>query len=197
MMGREVFHLLNKDLFDPVGYLGNDRAESGQLPLPLLGGDEKLDELSAEGVDAACLAIGNPELREVLFNKVKSRGLAMPVIIHSSAVLLTAADKFGEGTIVYPNSVVMNDCRIGRAVLVNSGSQVAHDVVIGDFVNLNPGVSLGGKVEIGDGAFIGLGSSIRDSVRIGEKAVVGMGSVVTKDVQSDATVYGVPATKIN
>lgn len=48
-------------------------------------------------------------------------------------------------------------------------------------------------VEIGSNVWIGAGALILPGVRIGDGAVIGAGSVVTKDVEPDAVVVGVPA----
>lgn len=50
-----------------------------------------------------------------------------------------------------------------------------------------------GDVVIESGAFIGAHAVIFPGVRIGRGAVVGAGAVVTKDVENDITVVGVPA----
>lgn len=51
-------------------------------------------------------------------------------------------------------------------------------------------------VTIGDGVWIGTGAVILRGVRIGEGAVVSANSVVTKDVEANSIVMGVPARKI-
>lgn len=51
----------------------------------------------------------------------------------------------------------------------------------------------GRDIVIEDGVFIGSGSIILGKVKIGRNAVIGAGSVVTKDVEPDTLVAGVPA----
>lgn len=53
-----------------------------------------------------------------------------------------------------------------------------------------------GCIEIMDNVFIGTGSIIMPNVKIGPNAIIAAGSVVTKDVEEDAIVAGVPAKKI-
>ena len=97
------------------------------------------------GLIAFVSPLGINFVRETLFDRAQEAGLSGPLVVHPSAVVLTCLADLGEGTIVYPNAVVMNDCNIGRGVVINSGSQVAHDCRIGDFVNLNPNSTLGGE----------------------------------------------------
>jgi serine acetyltransferase len=49
---------------------------------------------------------------------------------------------------------------------------------------------------VGRGSVVGLGARIRDHIRIGDGVMVGMGSVVTRPVEDEAVVVGVPAKRI-
>lgn len=53
-----------------------------------------------------------------------------------------------------------------------------------------------GKITIKRGAYIGMGAMILPGVTIGENAIVGAGAVVTKDVEPNTIVVGVPACPI-
>lgn len=48
-------------------------------------------------------------------------------------------------------------------------------------------------ITAGAGCWVGAGVQVQDGVRIGPRAVVGAGAVVTKDVEEDTVVAGVPA----
>lgn len=52
---------------------------------------------------------------------------------------------------------------------------------------------IGQKVVIGSDCWIGAGARILGGVEIGDRAVVGAGSVVTKNVEAETVVAGVPA----
>ena len=189
--GLEVYHLLNKNRFDVVGFVDPD-VDSKQLPAPVLGDDSIIAELkSAQLVNSCVIAIGNIQKRKVLFRTVLEHSLELPAIIHKDTTLISK--KIADGSIIYPGTVMMNDCMVGRGVLINSGVTFGHDVVVGDFCNINPGVHLAGRINIADEVFIGIGSSIKENINIGKGAVIGAGSVVINDIPANSTVYGVPA----
>ncbi|MBD0319064.1 MAG: N-acetyltransferase, partial [Gemmatimonadetes bacterium] len=47
-----------------------------------------------------------------------------------------------------------------------------------------------------DGARVGVGAILLPGVRVGRNAVVGAGAVVTRDVEPDSFVLGVPARPV-
>lgn len=51
-------------------------------------------------------------------------------------------------------------------------------------------------IKVGNNCFIGARSVIMPGVKIGDNCVIGLGSIVTKDVESNSVVCGVPARKI-
>lgn len=53
-----------------------------------------------------------------------------------------------------------------------------------------------GRIEVGEESFIGARSIIMPGVKIGRNCVIGAGSVVTKDVDDETVVAGIPAKKI-
>lgn len=194
--GREIFHLIDKDFYDVVGFIDNLNT-SENLPVSIIGGDVIIESLKSKDIaEYLAIAIGDMKARRKLYNLCKDFNIGMPTIIHSSAIILTTSP-IGNGTFVYPGAVIMNDCKIGNSVLVNSGVTMGHDVEIGDFSNINPGVHLAGRIKIGEECMIGIGASIRENIKIGNRVIIGAGSVVVKDIPDDTLVYGVPAKNHN
>ena len=189
--GREVSYLLNRDIFELVGYI--DRIDNLEInSIPVIGHEDDIDILMDDFQFSSCvLAIGDIHKRKIIFNSFKNIDLEFPKIIHES--IQSYSHEIEMGTIVYPNVVIMNDCMVGKFCLINSGVTLGHDVVIGDFCNINPGVHLAGRISIDDGSFIGIGASIKENIHIGKNAVIGAGSVVIADVPDGDLVHGAPA----
>ena len=135
--------------------------------------------------------IGNNQIREKLYKKVRENGFAIPTLIHPSSIISSSA-RIEEGTVVMPNVVVNAKAYIGKCVILNSSCVVEHESIIGDFVHISPKVSIAGDVRIGDFTHIGIGSSIIQCLEIGKNSVIGAGSVVVKNIPDFKKAYGNP-----
>jgi UDP-2-acetamido-3-amino-2,3-dideoxy-glucuronate N-acetyltransferase len=115
--------------------------------------------------------------------------------------------RIGDNTRIGPfveiqrGAVVGANCKIQSHTFICTGVEIENDVFVGHgvmFVNDKyPRVSGEWKVLptlVESGASLGSGAVILGGIRIGARAVVGAGAVVTKDVASDETVAGNPAS---
>ena len=188
--GREIFHLLDNDLYNCVGFI--DYRKEKDLPAVIIGHEDEMANLVNEhSLECCVLALGDIKKRKTIINKIDKFSINYPIVIDPSVRCFS--EDIADGVIIYPGAVIMNNCKIGKFTLLNSGVTLGHDVIIGDFCNINPGVHLAGRITIGDGVFIGIGASVKENIRIGNNVVIGAGSVVLKDVPDNTTVYGVPA----
>lgn len=85
---------------------------------------------------------------------------------------------------------------IGSAVGIGPGAMVLTSTHNYDDPNVRAGVGRHLPVRIEDGAWVGAGAVILPGVTIGRGAVVAAGAVVTRDVERDCIVAGVPAKVI-
>ena len=141
------------------------------------------------------IGIGNNQIREKLYKKVKENGFSTPTLIHPSSIISSSA-KIEEGTVIMPNVVVNAKAYIGKCVILNSSCVVEHECMIGDFVHISPKVSIAGDVRIGDFTHIGIGSNVIQGIIIGSNVIVGGGSMVIRNIDDNHKVVGIPAHPI-
>lgn len=114
----------------------------------------------------------------------------------------------GGNTIIGRGCAVENDCLIGRNCKIETNAYITAYSDLGDYVFVAPCVVttndnyMGRSKErfdkisgiiVKDGGRIGANSTILPGITIEEDAAVAAGSIVTKDVQKEKLVAGVPA----
>ncbi len=172
--------------------VSDDRAKDESMTLlgfpvvaPLLGNPTLAGRLMH-------VALGDNSLRKKIALEAEWIGYILESIIHPEASI-TATASLGAGAFVAARAVIAPDARVGRCCIVNHGAIVDHDCNIGDWAHIAPGVLLGGDVVVEEGAMVGAGAIVLPGCRIGAWAVVGAGAVVTRDVNANQCVVGLPA----
>jgi len=113
------------------------------------------------------------------------------VLIHKNAVIMMGAvinigAEIGENTMIDMNAVLGARATIGSNCHIGAGSVIAGVL---EPPSADP-------VIIEDNVLIGANAVVLEGVRIGKGAVVAAGSVVTKNVEPDTVVAGIPARMI-
>jgi len=163
--------------------------------IPIIGGDDRLPELLAQGVTRFFVGVGmvgNHRTRARLFAAARAKGLEPVSVVHPAAIVSKAA-RIGAGPTICAGAIVNPGARLGDNVIVNTGAIVEHDCVIGDHAHVATGARLAGNVTVMAGAHIGVGASIRQGLTIGAGAFVAGGAMVIADVADETLVGGVPA----
>ena len=111
----------------------------------------------------------------------------------NASISVGSRSTIGFHTFVYASEriVIGKDCMVSSFVYIVDSE---HGTGIGEPMNVQNQVT--DPVSIGNDVWIGAHSVILKGVTIGDGAVIGAGSVVTRDVQSNTIVGGVPATRI-
>jgi len=180
----------------PFGCVDPDPSKWGQslLGVPVLGGDEQLDELRRREELQLVNAVGytrDPAARRGIWERF--RGAYRFAVVRDPTGLVDDSAVLCEGAQVLAGAIVQTGARIGENAIINTGAQVDHDCRIGAHAHVAPGAVLSGDVKVGDSTLIGAGAVIRQGVCIGRGAVIGMGAVVIRDVADGMRVAGVPA----
>lgn len=122
------------------------------------------------------------------------------VIINRNSIILAKAGPIflGNRTSVGSNSVLVSVAGLttGDSVLMAGGCCLSGGTYRFDDLDkpiMDQETYTRGAIEIGPGAWLGTGALVLDGIGIGSGAVIGAGSVVTKNVQENGVVAGVPA----
>lgn len=198
-MGRELMWQLNDPAspkYNILGFIDDDPEKHGKIinGYPIVGDTDWLLGKSSE--ICVAVAIGNPEARRSIVEKLKvNSNIIFPNIIAPDARISEFVE-LGEGCIICYGNIITVNIKIGDFFLSNRCCTVGHDCVIGDYVTLNPMVSVSGNVTVEDCVDIGTGANIIQGKTIGANSVIGAGAVVVNDIPQGSTAVGVPAKPI-
>ena len=139
--------------------------------------------------------IGEPVIREKLYNKVKEKDYSFAILVHPSASVAESA-VLEEGTMVAHNAFVSIKAHLFTNTLVQPMACVHHECSVGKNSVVSTSAVMGGNSNLGYNSFIGLGASVKQGISVGNGSVVGMGAVVIKNVSDRVMVVGNPARAI-
>lgn len=141
------------------------------------------------------IGLGDPNQREVLFNKIKEHGFELAKIIFSPTEIAPTA-KIGEGCCIGKNCFIDNNVVIGRNIIVFPQTYIGHDTVVKDHSILSVRAFVGGHSVLDEKVYYGPCAVCKDKIHIGEGAIVGPGAAVYKEVPPYRTAIGNPARMI-
>lgn len=207
-ISKEVYSLIrdinkanNQKIFDFLGFVGSDECEIGKEitdEYKVIASDFSIwDFASAYPVIGMVIPVGTPNIKAIIYDKVKSIPNAVfPNLIHPSVLFDAERTKLGKGNIITAGVILTCDIKIGDFNLINLNSTVGHDTEIGNFNVINPLVAISGSVRLNDSCLIGTGAKVLQGLNISSQVTVGAGAVVVKDVEANTTVVGIPAKPI-
>ena len=178
--------------WDVIGCTDVDPTPRQCAGVPVIGTDDKLESLRAEGLIHAFCALGGNALRERVGDRLLSLGFEVPAVCAAGA-LVSSSVVLGAGAAILPGAIINIDSVIGEFAIINTNANVDHDGVIGRAAHIGPGASLAGEVKVGDRTFVATGSAVIPQRRIGADTIVGAGSVVIRDLPSGVMAFGNPA----
>jgi UDP-perosamine 4-acetyltransferase len=134
--------------FRAVGLIDPAPPALAVLGVPVLGGDEVLARLRAEGVAWAFAALGSNAARERVGDRLRAAGFRLATLVHPGAEVMPSA-RLGEGVVAMARAVVSAEARVDDLAIVNTGAVVEHDGRIGTAAHVAPLAALAGNVRVG------------------------------------------------
>lgn len=177
-----------------VGFIDKNCDDKCYKEYQIIGNDDNIENIFLENrVKNAFISIGymgNSDVREKLYEKLKRIGYHLPAIIDQTAAVAEDAH-IEEGTFVGKNAVVNADARIGKMCIINDGAIIEHDCRVGDFTHVAVGAVVCGMSRIGKQSFVGANATVIQCVNVGNCVTIGAGTVVLSDIKDNAAAYGI------
>lgn len=179
--------------FEIIGFLDDDIAKHNTTiaGYDVLGSVSKLKEYSNQNI-ALVFGIAFPTIKKKMINEYDNLIFSYPNFISKSAWISNEVN-LGNGCIIYPNCSINYETEIQDFVVMNMNCAIGHNCKIGSFTSLSPGVNLGGNTKIGNDVELGIGCSTLQGISIGDNVKVGGQSMVTKSIDANKTIKGIPA----
>ena len=152
----------------------------------------KVDEYEIQPNDEFLCCIGNSNVRQMVVEKLKSRGAVFTTLIHPSAVIAETST-LGEGVIIYPYALISDNAVIGEHCIINMYSSVAHDSQLGEYCTISAHCDVTGMCKLGSRVFMGTTANMVPSSKIGDDAYICAGSTVMGHIRTGKKVLGNPA----
>lgn len=138
------------------------------------------------------IAIGNPENRHYVDQRLRGAGFLATSAVHPTAVV-GSNFQMGVGGVICAGVQISTNVSLGEHVHINPGGIIGHDVKLSGYVSVNPGAIVSGHVHVKSRTLLGAGAIVLQGLTVGEGSVVGAGAVVVGDVPKGSIVKGVPA----
>ena len=146
------------------------------------------------------LAVGDIFIRRKLILSLKKEGFNssnFPAIVDPSSILINGLKNIKSGTIILPNSIVLNDVKIGKFNIIGTSVKILHNSAIGNNCVIGGGSIIGANVILNDDIFVGIGSTFcSKKIVIGSKSFICAGAVVLKNIKKNSKIIGNPAREI-
>ncbi len=197
---KEILEILHrKGETENVAFFDDVNIEMGDTlfgEFPILKNEAQVKDYFRSKGNSFVIGIGNPLLRQKMYTKFKNIGGQCATLLSCKANIGSYNVAIGEGVIIMSGVNISNSVQIGKGTMVYYNSNITHDCVIGDFVEISPSVNVLGRVEVGSYSNLGTNCTILPDVKIGNNVIVGAGAVVTKNIEDNSVVVGLPARTI-
>jgi sugar O-acyltransferase (sialic acid O-acetyltransferase NeuD family) len=166
---------------------------------PVIGGTSDLDEIEEtigplDTLGLVC-AIGEPRIRRKVLDLISPRFKIFPNLIHPSAQVSKFAS-VGKGNVISQNVVVQPEALVGDFNVIKAGVAVGSYSKITEYCTMGTNSITQCRATLLPGSSMGGGALVIEDVTLGERSHVGPNSLLTRDLDADTTVLGVPARRL-
>lgn len=190
---KSVIDSVDQNSYEIVGFLDDNRT-GFHFGFPILGSN--LESINEYQSYRYFVAIGDIAPRKLWFERLQQYHVEIINIIDKTA-LISSSVKIGKGNFIGKYAIINADAKIGDNNVVNTKALIEHECTVGSHTHLSTNSVINGNVIIEDCTFIGSCAVCIGQLTVGKNTVVGAGSVITKDIESNVTVVGVPGRIIN
>lgn len=195
----EEINSFNKStILNFLGFVEDDKTKIGEIVTKgykiITCDNEFVDFTSRYKIIGIFIPMGVPKVKKHIFEKINNiENIVFPNLIHPNVTFDKYTVSFGFGNIIGSSANLTHDIKIGNFNLINNSSTIGHDCKIGDYNVINPCATISGNVQIENECLIGTGANILQQLSLGSNVTVGAGAVVTKDIEDNKVVVGIPA----
>jgi sugar O-acyltransferase (sialic acid O-acetyltransferase NeuD family) len=195
-LGREVYELANlinsyNNCWDEIFFIDDGEIINNPRKALIIKFKNLKDKFNLEDVEV-CIAIGEPYIRKVLFDKLINSNIAIATLIHPE-VYIPKSTIIGKGTIINKFTSISCDSVVGENVYIHPIACVGHDSTIGNHAIISSYVDVAGDCNVGECAFLAINVIMKQGTSIGSNSIVGLASVVHRDIKNDVIALGNPA----
>ncbi len=195
-LGREVHELAKlinsrNNCWDEIFFIDDGEAISNPRNALIIKFKNLKDKFNLEDVEV-CIAIGEPNIRKIIYTKLVDNNIAVATLIHPQ-VEIPKSTIIGKGVIINKLTSISCDSSIGENVYIHPMACVGHDSVVGKHSVISSFVDVAGDCVVGDCAFLAIGVIMKQCTNIGDNSIVGLASVVHRDIKGGVIAMGNPA----
>lgn len=195
-LGREVYELASsinsyKNCWDQIFFIDDGEIINNPRNASIIKFKNLKDKYNLQDFEV-CIAIGEPQIRKILFERLLNSNISITTLIHPQ-VEIPKSTSVGKGVIINKFTSVSCDTVIGENVYIHPMACIGHDSFIGNHSIISSFVDVAGDCNVGDCAFLAINVIMKQGTSIGANSIIGLASVVHRDINEGVIAMGNPA----